>query len=257
MRVTVLELPATWGDPRGALASVAYELERGSATDLVLLPEASLTGYVSGAGEHDLAAFAEPIDGPTARAVAALARRHRVNLVAPLILAEGGLHYNAMVGFGRDGEPIFTYRKRHPWFPEAWATAGPLAAPRIAIEGTRLTIAVCFDVHFLEEDAAEALDAADLLLFPSAWVEEEDSRPTMLAALARRHGIAVANANWGAGVVRMPGQGGSSILDATGAILAGVPPRTSSASPRVIRVDAMVGGAATAARVPAKVELAE
>jgi predicted amidohydrolase len=242
LRVTVLELPATWGDPRAALASVTSELERGAATDLVLLPEASLTGYVSAEGTFDLAAFAEPIDGPTARAIAALARRHRVHLVAPLILAEGGLHYNAMVGFDRDGEPSFTYRKRHPWFPETWATAGPLTAPVVEIEGTRVTIAVCFDVHFLEEDAADALDAADLLLFPSAWVEEEDSRPSIFAALARRHRIAIANANWSAGLVRIPGQGGSSIRNAAGEVLAGTSACTSSTSPRVMRADAIVGG---------------
>jgi predicted amidohydrolase len=247
LRVTVLELPATWGDPRAALAMVDAELERGPKTDLVLLPEASLTGYVSTAGAFDLAPFAEPIDGPTACAVAALARRHRVYLVAPLVLAEGGRHYNAMVAFDRDGEPVFTYRKRHPWFPETWAAAGELAAPTVVINDVRVTIAVCFDVHFLGEDAADALHAADLLLFASAWVEEEDSRASMLPALARRHRIAIANANWGAGVVRMAGQGGSSILDAGGDVLARVaePERVgrfgvSSTSPRVMRADAIV-----------------
>ncbi|MDB5213662.1 MAG: 5-aminopentanamidase [Myxococcaceae bacterium] len=247
MRVTVLELPATWGDPQAALAAVASELERGPATDLVLLPEASLSGYVSATGDFDLAAFAEPIDGPTARAVAALARRHRVHLVAPLVLAEEGRHYNAMVAFDRDGEPVFTYRKRHPWFPETWASAGPLPAPTVAIEGVRVTIAVCFDVHFLREDAADALDAADLLLFPSAWVEEEDSRASMLAALARRHRIAVANANWGPGVVRIAGQGGSSVLDAGGSVLARV-------TPRVMRADAVVTADLTRSAIP-KAEL--
>ena len=249
MRVTVLELPASWGDPQAALAAVGSELERGPATDLVLLPEASLTGYVSEAGAFDLASFAEPIDGPTARAMAALARRHRVHLVAPLVLAEDGLHYNAMVGFDRDGAPSFTYRKRHPWFPETWAAAGPLPAPTVAIEGVRVTIAVCFDVHFLAEDAADALDAADLLLFPSAWVEEEDSRASMLGALARRHRIAVANANWGPGVVRIAGQGGSSILDAAGSVLARV-------TPRVMRADAVVTVDLTRGAGP-KVELTE
>ena len=253
LRVTVLELPATWGDPRAALATVASELERGPATDLVLLPEASLTGYVSPAGVFDLAAFAEPLDGPTARAVAGLAKRHRVHVVAPLVLAEGGRHYNAMVAFDRDGEPVFTYRKRHPWFPETWASPGELAAPVVDIEGTRVTIAVCFDVHFLEEDATEALDAADLLLFPSAWVEEEDSRPTMLAALARRHRIAVANANWGPGVVRIAGQGRSSIYGAGGDVLAFTSPRT---SPRVMRADASIAAAAASASM-AEVELAK
>jgi predicted amidohydrolase len=246
LRVTVLELPATWGNPQAALRAVSSELERGAATDLVLLPEASLTGYVSDTGAFDLTAFAEPLDGPTARAAAALARRHRVHLVAPLVLAEDGRHYNAMVAFDRDGELVFAYRKRHPWFPETWAAAGESAAPTVEIEGTRVTIAVCFDVHFLAEDAADALDAADLLLFPSAWVEEEDSRPSMLAALACRHGLAIANANWGPGVVNIAGQGGSSILDATGHVLA----RATSTSPRVMRADAVVVSDLTRAADP-------
>ena len=102
LRVTVLELPATWGDPAAALRRVDAELEGGAATDLVLLPEASLTGYVSADGDFDLARFAEPIDGPTARALADIARRLAVALVAPLVLAESSGPYNAMVAFGPD-----------------------------------------------------------------------------------------------------------------------------------------------------------
>jgi predicted amidohydrolase len=130
---------------------------------------------------------------------------------------------------------MFTYRKRHPWFPEAWATAGREAAPIAEIEGLRITIAVCFDVHFLEEDSSAALDASDLLLFPSAWVEAVDSRPAMLEELARRHQIAIANANWGSGIVRIGGQGSSSIRDASGRSLASV----DSAS-GTIRADAVL-----------------
>lgn len=245
LRVTVLELPATWGAPAAALRAVDDELRRGPATDLVLLPEASLSGYVSPDGDFDLARFAEPLGGPTARAIGALARSHRTNLVAPLVLAEGTGRFNAMVGFDRDGAPMFTYRKRHPWFPETWASAGSEPAPTVLVDGARVTIAVCFDVHFLGEDAADALDAADLLLFPSAWVEEEDSRPVMLAEIARRHRVAIANANWASGVVRVPGQGGSAILDAQGRVLAGV--AASVAPPRVMRADAMVEVAAAGA----------
>lgn len=230
----MLELPATWGAPLTALDAGLVELERGPATDLVLLPEASLTGYVSGEGDFDLARFAEPIGGTTARAIAGAARRHRTNIVAPLVLREGDRCFNAMVAFDRQGERIFTYRKRHPWFPETWATPGSEAAPMVTIDGLRVTIAICFDVHFLEEDAASILDAADLLLFPTAWVDDTDSRSAALVDLALRHRIAIANANWGAGVVRVRGQGGSEIIDARGHVLAQV------ASSRTCRADAMV-----------------
>ena len=220
----------------GALATVEAELERGPATDLVLLPEASLTGYVSRHGDFDLTPFAEAGGGPTAKAIADLARRRRVNLVAPLVLCEGEESgdgdkgagrrcSNAMVAFNRQGEPLFTYRKRHPWIPETWATAGTEVAPVIDIDGARVTIAMCYDLHFLDEDAADALTRADLLLFPSAWVESPDSRPALLTDLAVRYRVAVVNANWAPGVVRVPGQGNSLIISASGDILARVGPR--------------------------------
>lgn len=233
LRVTVLELPATWGEPSLVLENVVSGmLGRGRPTDLVLLPEASLTGYVSPHGDFDLSRFAEPIDGPTRRAISDLAKRHGVVLVAPLVLREGDACFNTMIACDAGGELLFTYRKRHPWLPETWATPGADPAPVVTVAGARVTIAVCFDVHFLEEDAAAALDACDLLLFPSAWVEEADSRPHQLAALARRHRIAVANANWSSGVVRIAGQGSSTIFGSGGE--------------RLARVEAASGGRADA-----------
>lgn len=220
LRVTVLELPATWGDPRRVLEDVEGTLAGGPITDLVLLPEQSLSGYVSRAGDFDLTPFAEPLGGPTHLAVAALARRQRVTVVAPLVLREGLACSNAMIACGPAGDLVFVHRKRHPWYPELWATAGAAPAPVVTIAGARVTIAICFDLHFIEEDAAGALDASDLLLFPSAWVEENDERGAKLPALARKHRVAIANANWGPGEVCIAGQGSSSILGPRGELLA-------------------------------------
>ena len=220
MRACALELPATWGDPARALAEVDARLAAGPAVDLALLPESSLCGYVSPARDFDCAAFAEPLDGATARACAAIARARAVHLVAPLVLREGGAIYNAMACFDPRGDVAFVYRKRHPWLPETWATPGPDAPPVVVIAGARVTISVCYDLHFIADDAAAQLAAADVLLFPSAWVERPDSRPARLAALARQFGIAVVNANWAPGVVRVPGQGGSCAFARDGSLLA-------------------------------------
>ena len=65
---------------------------------------------------------------------------------------------------------------------------------------------------------------ADLLVFSSAWVDEEATRVPLLASLARQFDLAVANANWGPGVVVVPGQGDSCILDRRGRPLATVAP---------------------------------
>ena len=209
MRVTVLELAASWGAPATVLAEIDRRLAAGPPTDLVVVPEAALHGYVSPEGDFDLTRFAEPLDGPTARACAELAAKHGTHLVASLVLAEAGALYNAMTCFGPGGEPVFVYRKRHPWLPETWATAGLQPPPLVVIAGVTVTIAVCYDLHFIPRDAARELAAADLLLFPSAWVERPDTRVPRLAMLARRFDLHIANANWARGVVEVHGQGGS------------------------------------------------
>lgn len=238
MRVTVLEVPAGWGDPRRALDQVEGALVAGPETDLVLLPEQSLSGYVSGTGDFDLTPFAEPLDGPTRAAIAGLARRCSVVVVAPLVLREGNACFNATIACGRSGDLLFTYRKRHPWYPEVWATPGPEPAPIVTIGAARVTIAVCFDLHFIEEDAAPALDACDLLLFPSAWVAEHDERSVHLPALAKRHRVAIANANWAPGEVTIAGQGSSSIVGTSGEVLARVEPLPDARGHGVRRADA-------------------
>jgi predicted amidohydrolase len=220
MRLTVLELAARWADAASVLDEVDARIAAGPPADLVLLPEAALHGYVSPECDFNLARFAEPLEGPTATRCAAIARTHGTSLVAPLVLREGDALYNAIACFGPDGAPRFVYRKRHPWFPETWATPGPDAPPVVEIAGRRVTTAICFDVHFLAEDAAAQLAAADVLLFPSAWVEEVDSRPQLLSALARQFQLHIANANWAPGVVRIAGQGGSCVYGPRGEVVA-------------------------------------
>ena len=219
LRVSVLELPARWGGPDEALDDVDRLLARGP-TDLAILPEMALCGYVSPEAEFDLACFAEPLDGRTLQLVAEICRRHATHLVVPLVLSEEGAHYNAAVVVGPDGGLVATYRKRHPWFPERWATPGDREPPLFDIGGIKATIAICYDGHFLPHDAAALLRQVDLLVFTSAWVDEEDSRVPLLRGIARRFGITVANANWSEGVVRVPGQGGSCVIDPRGEIVA-------------------------------------
>ncbi len=228
MKLTVLQLPARWGDPEEALAEIDAMLGESPPGDLVLLPETCLTGYVSPLSDFDLTHFAEAIDGPTAQGLAALARDHHCTVVGPLVLRETLNVFNATLGFGPDGSRLFTYKKRHPWFPERWATPGTQPLPLVEIAGLKVTVCVCFDIHFVSEESAAQLDAADLLLFPSAWVEDlpaefgeaaGPSREEILTGLAQKHRIAIANANWAPGVVTVAGQGGSSVRDASGRVL--------------------------------------
>ena len=220
-RVGALQMPHVWGDVPGALARLEAALEAAAGVDLLLLPEASFTGYVSPRGATDLRPFAEGVDGPTMQAVARLAQRHGTAVAAPLIEREGASTYNALVLIDADGRRIGRWRKRHPWLPETWATPGDVGTPVVAWRGRQVAAAICYDVHFLTADAPAELQRADLLLFPSAWVEEApDTRVPRLQALACRFGLPIVNANWAQGEPAWPGQGGSVILDAEGRVLA-------------------------------------
>ncbi len=223
LRVSVLELPARWGERDAAIEEVD-RLLADAPTDLAVLPELAFTGYVSPGGDFDAGRFAEPLDGPTVRAATELARRHRTALVAPLVLAEGVERYNTAILISEGGVVAEVYRKRHPWFPERWATAGRDAPPLVRVGPLTVTIAICFDAQFLHEEGAAFLAPADLLLFPSAWVDEEETRIPLLQSVARRFGVAIANANWAPGVVEVPGQGGSCIVGPRGELLSIVEP---------------------------------
>src|SRR5438034_10803672 len=85
-------------DPTANLQALARWAEKGAAlgADLVLFPEAFISGYVTremcekGLADKDrFLATAEPIPGPTTENLADLSRRLRVSLCAGLLEREG------------------------------------------------------------------------------------------------------------------------------------------------------------------------
>ena len=221
--VAAVEMRPSFGDPLGALdrLEAVFASPQMDGVDLALLPEAALTGYVSPEGNFDLARFAEPLEGPTAGRLASLARRYRRALAGPLIERDGDRLFNGLLLFDKEGERIGHWRKRHPWYPERWATPGNFGTPVIPFQGLKVAAGICFDVHFVSEDACGALDHSDVFLFPSAWVDDHsDGREAVLPPLARRHGLWVVNANWGCSEPPRRGQGGSRILDCAGQVVA-------------------------------------
>jgi len=206
MRLTALQLPARWNQKSEQLALVE-RLLAGAPTDLVLLPEASLTGYVSPRGDFDVRPFAEELHGATFASYAELAKEFDCLIVGPLIEKRGESFFNSLVGVTPSGELLLHYRKHHPWMPETWATPGASWMQPVQWRGVNLNAGICFDLHFLlEEDRVPG----DLLLFSSAWVDEEfDSRTPKLRELAFQNQLAILNANWGDGEPAIFGQGGS------------------------------------------------
>lgn len=221
LRVALLELPARWGERQAALDDVRRLLTDGPRPDIAVLHELALTGYVSPTGDFDVSRFAEPLDGPSLDGARRIASESGARLLFPFVERDGDHLYNACAVVDPAGTILLHYRKRHPWFPEVWATPGAGPTPILELGGVRLAIAVCYDVHFLATESEGALRGADALLFPSAWVDlgtRRDLRAPLFDDLARGFDLVVANANWGPGDPRVGGQGSSRVVGPRGEI---------------------------------------
>jgi 5-aminopentanamidase len=228
MQIALVEVAARFGAP-DETADMIVRATQDLSAELVVLPECALTGYVDRWGGCDLSGVAEPAVEPgddlTSRTspvgtLARHARSLRTTWVVPLVERDRlDRLFNSVVAIDPTGHCLARHRKRHPWLPEVWATPGEDPFAVVTIAGREALLAICFDVHFLEDEAADALSRAELLVFPSAWVDDgpRDLRGPIFDRLARRFDLVVANANWGPGVPRVRGQGRSRVVRPDGA----------------------------------------
>lgn len=187
-------------DPALALQrlDVAAAQARAGGADLLLTPEMSLCGYAIGA--HAVRDRAEPVDGPLAQAVAALARRHGIALVVGLAERHphGQAPYNTALAFGPDGALLARYRKVHLFgdMDRAQFSPGDAGSRVWHWRGWRFGLLICFDVEFAQTVRALAQQGVDAVLVPTANMSEYDEVPLqMVPERARDNGVWVAYAN--------------------------------------------------------------
>lgn len=181
--LTALDTAATQASAQGA--------------SLLVCPEMSLTGYQIGAAQ--VAALAEPADGPLAQAVAAIAQRHRVAIVYgyPEHHTEGR-PYNAVQFIDANGQRLAHYRKTHLFgdVDRAQFSPGPQAPAVFAWRGWRLGLLICYDIEFPEPARMLALQGADAVLVPTAnMLEFDEVQRVLLPARALENRLFVAYAN--------------------------------------------------------------
>ncbi|KAF1067217.1 MAG: (R)-stereoselective amidase [Pseudomonas citronellolis] len=127
------------------------------------------SGYNIGAAR--VAALAEAADGPTAGAIAALARQHRLAILYgyPEHNPEGA-PFNAAQLIDRDGQCRHNYRKTHLYgdLDRQQFSASDSPSALFELNGWKLGILICFDVEFPEAVRSLALAGADLVLVPTA-----------------------------------------------------------------------------------------
>ncbi len=154
-------------DNRDMTCAVAVEAFR-SGANIVLFPELIVPGYVTDVARQE--EVAEPVDGPTVGAWQAIAKAHDGYISGGFCERDGDRLFNTAVLVGPDGV-VLHYRKLHPFDLEKGVFApGDLGLPVAHTAFGKVGLCVCYDLRFVEVVRALALQGADLVLVPTAWV---------------------------------------------------------------------------------------
>ncbi len=236
MRVAAIQLNSN-GDKARNLAS-AERLVRAAAADgadLIALPE---KWNLLAAGE-EMAAAAEPLDGPSLAAARGWARELGVHLLAGSIAEraeDGGRAFNTSVLIGPAGEDLAVYRKIHLFDVDAGGVAYRESEHEQAgseiVEGTavsdrigyvRIGLTVCYDLRFPELYRALAVRGVDMIAIPSAFTlaTGRDHWEVLLRARAIENELFVLAPNQvGEAPPHYSSYGHSAIVDPWGRLLA-------------------------------------
>lgn len=239
MRAAAVQLNS--GADKGRNLEAAERLVRAAASDgaeLVALPE---KWNLLAPGE-ELAAGAEPLDGPSLGAARAWARELGIHLLAGSVAERGeGKAYNTSVLIGPDGEDRAVYRKIHLFDVVAGGVeyreseheragedivTAELAAADPGDAGLTVGMSVCYDLRFPELYRILAVRGARLLAVPSAFtlVTGRDHWEVLLRARAiENQAFVLAPNQFGQAPPSYSSYGRSAIVDPWGVVLATAP----------------------------------
>jgi predicted amidohydrolase len=163
-------------DPEANLKLVRSGIEAAAAdgAHAVVFPEATMARF-----GRPLAPVAQPLDGPWAQAVSAIAAEHEVLVVAGMFTpAEDGRVRNTLLVTGLGHH--LGYDKIHLYDAFGFAesdTVAPGAAPlTFEAGGIVFGVATCYDLRFPELFRRLADDGADVVLVPASWGAGEGKR---------------------------------------------------------------------------------
>ena len=194
--------------------------------DLAVLPETWSTGY-------DLAAARELRD-QSAALIAPLAdeaRRRSVAVVGSMVLPTDTGAANVAVLIDRDGATILRYAKSHliDTYREKEIFEPGREVPTAPFAGTRLAVAVCYDLRFPELFRSFVDQGAEVLVVVAEWPEVRVAHWELL--LRAR---AVENQAWVVGVNRVGADrttryaGRSQVIDPLGGVVCEAPADTAA-----------------------------
>jgi predicted amidohydrolase len=234
LRVAAVQLNSNADKDRNlAVAERLVREATGDGAEFVALPE---KWNLLASGE-ELAAGAEPLDGPSLTAARGWARELGIHLLAGSISErgpEGEKASNTSVLIGPEGEDVAAYRKIHMFDVDAGGVSyreseferpgsEPVAAP---VGDLTAGLTVCYDLRFPELFRILALRGARLIAVPSAFTlaTGRDHLEILLRARAIENQLFVLAPNqFGEAPPHHSSFGRSMIVDPWGVVLATAP----------------------------------
>ncbi len=175
-RVAAVQYEPTLGDKEKNITDLLRLVEEAAQQQarLIVLPEMATTGYCW-ESRTEIAPQVEPIPGTTTNRFQQLASSYNcyIAISLPEVDSTTDVYYNSLALIGPDGI-VGTYRKIHSYIAEPrWARDGDLGMPVWDTPLGRLSGLICQDAEFFEAARIPALHGADVLLFPTNWLDEK------------------------------------------------------------------------------------
>lgn len=148
--------------------------------DLIVFPEAALTGYcMRDAEETEKAAISK--NGTEISALKTLSKKLTVSILVGAIEKDGEKLYNSVFFIEPDGK-VFTYRKSHlPYLGvDRFVTEGDISGGVFDTRFGKVGILVCYELRFPEVARRASLAGARLLLQPTNLPLGGESHPDFL-----------------------------------------------------------------------------
>jgi len=173
LRVAAVQFRARRDDLAASRAALLALVEQAASTsDLVVVPEMAVTGYVFD-GRDEVRPVAESPDGATFQALSAVARRHAAWLVAGFPEQASQQLFNSALVVDPAGALHGVYRKTLLYDADLpWAEPGDSGYLAFEVAGRRVGVAICMDLN--DDRLVDWLrsESIDVLAFPTNWVEE-------------------------------------------------------------------------------------
>jgi predicted amidohydrolase len=165
------------------------EIAAEAGAQLVVFPEAALTGYVFRSLEEAIP-VAESIPGPSTDVIASACRRLNLHAVVGLLERDGEDHYNASALMGPAGL-MGKYRKLHlPYLGiDRFLRPGNLP-PRVHETSLgRIGLSICYDLDFPEYPRVLALMGAQIIVTCTNWPEDIEFVPDHVVQTRARENV--------------------------------------------------------------------